>query len=127
MVDEHYLTNFIASGPGFWAHIQQNPPEDDPLPTGPIRTAGQINEVLWQWPNVFADLSGPWGLNALQRDLDFANSFLKRFWNKIIFGTGFGSRGAGAGGHRALIEKIINNREQRLAILGGNLMGLLKM
>jgi predicted TIM-barrel fold metal-dependent hydrolase len=43
--------------------------------------------MLGEFPNLYGDLSGTSGLNALSRDPDFTASFLARHQDKLMFGS----------------------------------------
>jgi hypothetical protein len=79
--------NFIAHGPHFWNNIAT---EIDPYKTlnkGKIKKAGIISELLFKYDNLFADISGKSGFNALTRDKNYAKIFLEKHYNKLLFGT----------------------------------------
>ena len=79
-------TNFLGHGPGFWREISgdaERAPEV--YPSGSLAPDGQIIRLLKEYPNLYGDLSGCSGLNALKRDPAQAKSFLTRFADRLLF------------------------------------------
>ena len=78
---------FIAHGPDFWNHIglQQHPRYIHQK--GRIREFGLIDELLESYDNLYCDISGTSGFNALNRDRDQSRIFLQKHAGKILFGT----------------------------------------
>lgn len=80
--------NFIAHGLMFWKHISSDACNStDYLPKGPVFKEGIIWRLLRNYPNLYADISGLSGLNALTRDPRNAREFLSLFADKILYGT----------------------------------------
>lgn len=79
-------TTFLGHGPGFWREISGDA-DDAPgvYPTGPVAPGGRLIELLETYPNMYADLSGGSGLNAIKRDTEHATTFVKRFADRILF------------------------------------------
>ena len=102
---EHTLQRFpnliyIAHGPVFWAeYTRRTRParckaifraEDglqhgSPRETGPITEEGVAQELLRDFPNLYAELSD--GAGWLMRDEEFALRFLVEFQDRLLFGT----------------------------------------
>jgi len=80
-------TIFIMHGPGWWRHISADP-GSEPYPKGPVKPHGLIDKLL-ENENVYADISATSGLNALQRDKNYAREFLENHRFKILYGTDF--------------------------------------
>ncbi len=80
--------NLIAHGPMFWNHISSNGLNCDEA-TGRCRAQneGIIWRLLRNYPNLYADISGLSGFNALTRDTEIAKNFLSLFEDKILYGT----------------------------------------
>lgn len=89
IVKKYSKTIFIAHGPHWWAEISGDVKEEDRggYPTGPVMPGGKVEYLLQRYPNVYADLSADSGLNALERDPEFAKGFLERNSTKLLFGT----------------------------------------
>jgi len=81
-------TNFIMHGPGWWRHISADP-GSELYPKGPVKPHGLVDKILLEYGNVYADISATSGLNALQRDKEYAKEFLERHRLKILLGTDF--------------------------------------
>jgi len=77
---------FIAHGPLFWANISEQQSLNK-YPSGKISKKGIICELLLKYNNLFVDISGISGYNALTRDKDFIKYFLEKFNKQILFGT----------------------------------------
>ncbi|MGC8834063.1 MAG: amidohydrolase family protein, partial [Armatimonadota bacterium] len=83
-------TIFIGHGPGFWAHISGDDKYSrEAYPRGKVEDGGKVVEMLERYPNLYCDLSGESGYNALNRDPEFAKTFLLEFQDRILFGRDF--------------------------------------
>jgi predicted TIM-barrel fold metal-dependent hydrolase len=78
---------FIAHGPDFWNHIGTQVHPRYIHQKGPIRKFGIIDHLLEQYDNLFCDISGTSGYNALSRDRKQSRVFLQKHAGKILFGT----------------------------------------
>jgi len=79
-------TTFIGHAPGFWAHISADGKHTQvPYPDGPVVPGGHVVRMLRQYPNLYADLSGFSGLNAISRDVGFGKEFLIEFQDRLLF------------------------------------------
>jgi len=80
-------TTFIGHAPGFWREITGTADRSSKLyPGGKVRPGGKIEKLLESCRNVYADLSGGSGLNALTRDPQHAVKFLATYHRKLLFG-----------------------------------------
>jgi predicted TIM-barrel fold metal-dependent hydrolase len=79
-------TIFIGHGDSFWANISADVPEGVSYPTGPVKLGGLTDRMLADYPNLYGDLSANSGRNALGRDTEFTEGFLKRHSQKLLFG-----------------------------------------
>jgi predicted TIM-barrel fold metal-dependent hydrolase len=83
-------TIFIGHGPGFWAHISGDDQYNKLYyPQGKVVEGGKLIEMLRTYPNLYCDLSAGSGLNALQRDVEFAKEFIFEFQDRLLFGRDF--------------------------------------
>ncbi|MGI6206660.1 MAG: amidohydrolase family protein [Anaerolineae bacterium] len=126
-------TRFIAHGPAWWAHMAANPPEGQAYPAGPVEEPGRADQMLAECPNLYADISAGSGLRALSRDLEYTQVFARRHWRQLLFGTDFPCTSSPAGttfgvdrAHLDLIQGLDLTREEREAILGDNLLRILR-
>ena len=79
-------TVFLGHAPGFWARIADGYiMEHGAYPKGPIDRPGPVIDLLERFPNLYCDLSGGSGHNALSRDPAFAAAFLTRFQDRMLF------------------------------------------
>lgn len=78
---------FIGHGPYFWRNIAQKFDMDLNFDRGKISKRGCIWRLLETYDNLYADVSGKSGYNALTRDSDCTRIFLEKFYKKILFGT----------------------------------------
>jgi predicted TIM-barrel fold metal-dependent hydrolase len=87
-------TAFIGHGPGFWREISGNASTSPKVyPDGPVLPDGPVTRLMRAFPNLYADLSGGSGLNALSRDRQHALGFLTEFQDRLLFGRdGFDAR-----------------------------------
>jgi len=81
-------TNFIAHGPGWWRRISKGS-DTASYPKGKIEIEGDVQRLLREYRNLYADISATSGLNALKRDPSYAKRFLTEFSDRILFGTDF--------------------------------------
>lgn len=82
-------TLFIAHGPSWWSAISADDDRAGTYPKGPVQPGGAADRLLAEFPNLYADISAGSGHNALTRDPAFAEGFLSRHWQKLLFGTDF--------------------------------------
>ncbi|WP_435320873.1 amidohydrolase family protein [Haloarchaeobius sp. TZWSO28] len=80
--------DFILHAHGWWAHISAAVTTEDMAwyAEGPVEPGGRCDELLETYDNCYADFS-PSGFNALARDLEYAQSFLERHHESLLFGT----------------------------------------
>ena len=80
-------TIFLGHAPGFWAHISGDDRYDKEVyPKGKVVEGGQIPIMMRKYKNLYCDLSGGSGYNALSRDTEFAKSFLTEFQDRVCYG-----------------------------------------
>ena len=81
--------DFVAHAHGWWAHISADVEEADlgRYPERPVEPGGRVAELLGEYDNVYGDLSGRSGWNALTRDPSYGQSFLETYHGKLLFGT----------------------------------------
>lgn len=84
-------TTFVGHAVRFWAEISADAaPEDFHISVyagGAVVPGGATDRLLTEYPNLYGDISGGSGLNALTRDPRFALDFLERHQDKLLFGT----------------------------------------
>ena len=80
-------TRFIGHADAFWANVSADYANESAYPAGKIKRGGITDKLLGDYPNLFADLSANSGNNALSRDPEFTEGFLKRHESKLIFGS----------------------------------------
>jgi len=80
-------TIFIAHGPGWWREISSEVDPRVTYPEGPVKEGGRVRELLQSYENIYADVSGFSGYNALNRDPAYAMELLTDVSRKILFGT----------------------------------------
>lgn len=79
-------TIFLGHGPGFWAHISDDEQFDKvAYPSGKVLPGGEIINMLRTYQNLYCDISGASGCNALKRDPEFAKDFLQEFQDRILY------------------------------------------
>lgn len=80
--------HFIGHSQPFWAEIGTNVNEKNRngYPDGKV-TSGRVVELLRNYPNLTADLSGGSGYNAVTRDPDFGYQFIEEFQDKLYYAT----------------------------------------
>lgn len=126
LVEELPHVTFIMHGPGWWSELSAHAPPGVIYPPGPLELGGVADRLLSEAPNVYADLSAYSAYNALTRDPDFTPGFLKRNWQKLLFGTDYLKPGQEC----PIVEwvrKVDISEEWREAIQEGNLRRLLRL
>ena len=83
--------DFIAHAHAWWAHISADVSWDDrgEYPSGPIEPGGRVPELLDTYDNIYGDISGISGWNALTRDEAYAQDFLEDHHGQLLFGTDY--------------------------------------
>ena len=79
---------WVGHGPHFWSAISgEDGTQKRPYPQGTITPGGAIDRLMERFGNLYADLSGTSGYNAMTRDPDFTPGFIERRWRRLLFGT----------------------------------------
>ena len=120
MLRKHPATSFIGHGPLFWRHISDDGRGTGGGEHGPIRKEGMTCSLLRTCPNLYADISGPSGFNALDRDHAFSRRFLSEFSHKLLFGTDNYPLS-----HEELLRSLRPGPRVMRRIMGDNAQGLL--
>ncbi|MWV40159.1 amidohydrolase family protein [Natrialba sp. INN-245] len=83
--------DFLAHAHAWWAHISADVSWEDRggYPDGPIEPGGRVAELLETYDNVYGDLGGHSGWNALTRDEAYAQEFLEEHSDQLVFGTDY--------------------------------------
>ena len=98
MLKAYPKTRFIGHADAFWANVSADYANQDAYPTGKIKRGGVTDKLLGDYPNLYGDLAANSGNNALSRDPEFTEGFLKRHRTKLIFGSDCACKdGKGAG------------------------------
>jgi len=126
-------TRFIAHGPTWWAEMAADTGGGAAYPTGPIAAPGRCDTLLRECPNLFADISAGSGLRGMSRDPEYTAGFARRHWQQLLLGTDFPCTNGAAKStfgldrsHLELVQGLDLPAEQRAAILGGNLLRILR-
>jgi len=79
---------WVGHGPHFWSAISgEDGVQQRPYPQGKITPGGAIDRLMAEYDNLYADLSGMSGYNAMTRDPEFTPGFIQRCWRRLFFGT----------------------------------------
>ncbi len=78
---------YIAHGPHVWNNISSDVDSQLTLNKGKVNQEGIIGQLLSKYPNLYADISGRSGYNALTRDKAFSKIFLEKYAHKLLYGT----------------------------------------
>ena len=88
MLKKYKRVNFIGHSQTWWANIDKNHTNQNILyPKGKVTAGGLTDRLLSDYPNMYADMSGGSGLNALTRDEDHAREFIGRHQDKLLYGS----------------------------------------
>lgn len=88
MVDG-YDTDFVLHAPGWWNHISADARSTGGYPERPVVRGGRCDELLSEYDNLYADFSMSSGFNALTRDEEYGEEFLRRHHEKLLFATDY--------------------------------------
>lgn len=97
-------TVFIGHAPGFWRHFTVD---------------GKIPELMRKYPNLYCDISGGSGRDALSRNIDFTKEFISEFEDRIMHG-----RDAFTSIHKELIQGLDISESAKRKIMGENALKL---
>ncbi len=78
---------FVGHGPGFWNHISNIRHPRYIHQKGPVREFGIIDRLLEAYDNLYCDISGTSGFNAMKRDKAQSRIFLQKHAGKVLYGT----------------------------------------
>lgn len=78
---------FVAHGPDFWNNIGSSRQPKYIHQRGAIGPFGIIDRLLESYENLYCDISGHSGFNALKRDPEKARVFLLKHASKVLYGT----------------------------------------
>lgn len=111
MLKAYPKTRFIGHADAFWANVSADYANESAYPAGKIKRGGVTDKLLGDYPNLFGDLAANSGNNALSRDPEFTEGFLKRHQDKLIFGSDCGCADGKGGG----VSQPANPGASRLA------------
>lgn len=88
MLERYPDLDFVMHAHGWWAHISAEVTREQMAwyAEGPVEPGGRCDELLAEYDNCYADFS-PSGFNAFVRDLEYAQEFLERHHESLVFGT----------------------------------------
>jgi predicted TIM-barrel fold metal-dependent hydrolase len=78
---------FIGHALMFWSNIDRSADQKVSYPKGKVTPGGLTDRYLSDYPNLYADMSGYSGLNALIRDEEHARAFIERHQDQMMFGS----------------------------------------
>jgi len=82
------LVQWCGHGPHFWTAISgDDGTEPGPYPKGKVQPGGAVDRLMAEYDNLWLDLSGISGYNAMTRDPEFTAGFIERHWRKMLIGT----------------------------------------
>lgn len=80
--------NFIGHAQSWWANIDKNHHDQSSLyPKGKVTAGGITDQLLSDYPNMYADMSAGSGLNAIVRDEEHYKGFIQRHQDKLLYGS----------------------------------------
>lgn len=80
-------TVFLAHAPGFWARISNDDRYlSEAYPKSKVVAGGKVVQMMREYPNLYGDLSGGSGHNALNRDHEFGREFVMEFQDRLLYG-----------------------------------------
>lgn len=132
MLEKYPTVNFIGHAQTFWGNIDGEHVQKSMYPKGPVKAGGITDRLLADYPNMYGDHSAGSGRNALIRDEEHAQEFLRRHQDKLMFGSdcydtlgrGPSCRGANL---RKTLEQLAPTKDVLRKILFGNANRLFKL
>lgn len=88
MLKKYPDLKLIGHSATFWWEISKNNDTDNRngYPKGKV-SEGRLAELMREYGNLYCDLSGGSGANAMMRDAEYAAKFLTEFSDRIYYGT----------------------------------------
>ena len=87
ILEKFPTVNFIGHAQTWWGNIDKNHEQKVLYPKTRVTKGGITDRYLFDYPNMFGDMSAGSGLNALLRDEEHARGFLERHQNKLLYGS----------------------------------------
>lgn len=87
MLKAYPKTVFIGHADAFWANVSADYANKEAYPSGKVARGGVTDKLLGDYPNLYGDLAANSGNNAMSRDPEFTEGFLRRHHDKLIFGS----------------------------------------
>jgi len=119
----------IGHGKGWWASISGGLNQADlqvGYPKGPVAPGGAIDQLMDEFPNLYADLSSS-GAHAILRDREFGAAFLNRRAERLLFGTDYYDLTQIEFPHFHLLDQFDLPRQTTEKIARGNAVQLLQL
>ena len=119
--------DFLAHAHAWWAHISGDVTRADRgrYPDRPVEPGGRVPELLERYDNIYGDLAGRSGWNALVRDEPYAQPFLETHHEQLVFGTDYLAPGQ-AVPQFGLFERFDLERDARANLRYRNLERVLR-
>jgi len=112
---------FVGHGPYFWKGISSEYLRtSSPYPKTKIKR-GILYRLFGSYSNLYGDLSGYSGFNALNRDHENAKLFLKKFQNRLLFGSDNSNHDI-----QSLLKHLISDEKVLKKIFSTNATNLLE-
>ncbi len=133
MLKKYKRVNFLGHSQTWWANIDKNQTDQNNIyPKSKVMAGGLTDRLLSDYPNMYADLSAPSGLNAILRDEDHMREFMERHQDQIVFGSDcpdISGKGRACTGAQIIagIRRLAPNRQIERKILYENSKRLLKL
>ena len=113
-------TTIIGHAPGFWARISNDEKyKTVNYPDGKVVPGGILVRMMREHPNLYCDLSGGSGCNAMNRDHEFAKDFILEFQDRLLYGRDlFDNR------HQEVLNKLDLSEDVLDKLYSGNALKL---
>ena len=87
MLKKYPKLKIFGHSQAFYAHMSADVTKEmfNGYPTGKV-IPGRVEELMDKYENLYCDLSAGSGYNALARDPDYAEKFIERFADRMMFG-----------------------------------------
>jgi len=127
ILNKYQKTKFIGHGPTWWANISGGEIDQSvAYPKGKVIPGGLTEKYLSDYSNMYGGMASNSGLNGLIRDKDHGEYFLRKFQDKLLFGSdcedASGRASEGCTGAKIIegIRNISPNRDVERKILYEN-------
>ena len=87
MLEKFPTVTFIGHAQTWWGNIDAKHDQAVMYPKTPVTPGGITDKLLWNYDNIYGDLSAGSGSNSMLRDEDHARGFLDRHQDRLLWAS----------------------------------------